>query len=234
MREDSFQNRREAGQRLADRLKAYRGRRDLVVWALPRGGVPVAYEVAKALQAPLDVFTVRKLGVPGQEELAMGAMATGGEYYLDEDLISQLRIPQHQIDAVIESEYQELQRREDLYRPHRPPLDPRGKTVILVDDGLATGASLLTAVKAVRHRDPQAVVIAVPVAAASSVSKLAGLVSDLVCVLTPRYFRSVGDWYRDFSQTTDNEVIALLGESNDEPRQDVTGSTRRFRSADPP
>jgi predicted phosphoribosyltransferase len=211
-----FRDRADAGRQLAEELTAYADRPDVLVLALPRGGVPVAYEVARALHAPLDVFLVRKLGVPGHAELAMGALATGGVRVLNEDVVEGLRIPEEVIDEVAAEEQRELQRREAAYRGDRPPLDVRGRTVILVDDGLATGASMRAAVAALRQQRPAQIVIAVPVAAAETCAELRTEVDDLVCAHTPRPFYAVGLWYEDFSQTTDAEVHDLLERAAEE------------------
>jgi erythromycin esterase-like protein/predicted phosphoribosyltransferase len=225
-----FRDRREAGRLLATKLTAYANRPDVVVLALPRGGVPVAYEVARALDAPLDVFVVRKLGVPGHEELAMGALATGGVRVLNE-VVQHLGIPSTLIEAVTNHELTELERRERLYRGNRPPLDVRNRTVILVDDGLATGSTMRAAVRALRQQQPASIVVAVPVAAPESCEELRTLADDVICAVTPEAFHAVGLWYQDFSQTTDEEVRALLakrrvveeGRSTQEPvdRADV-------------
>jgi putative phosphoribosyl transferase len=191
-------------------LEQYGGRTDVIVLGLPRGGVPVAAEVARRLGAPLDVFIVRKLGVPGHEELAMGALATGGVLVLNSEVVGELEIPQHAIDAAVASEAVELARREQAYRGGRPPLDVTGCTVILVDDGLATGSTMRAAVAGLRRRGPAKVVVAVPVAAVSTCESLAGEVDDIVCGHTPEPFLAVGLWYADFSQTTDEEVRAEL------------------------
>lgn len=205
-----FRDRVEAGQMLAEKLQAYAGRDDVLVLALPRGGVPVAFGVAKGLKAPLDIFLVRKLGVPGHEELAMGAIATGSVRVLNQDLISQLRIPGHVIDAVIKKEERELALREHLYRGDQSARDVRGKTVILVDDGLATGSSMYAAVTALRRREPARVVVAVPAAAPATCEAFRNVVDEIVCAVTPEPFYAVGTWYDDFSQTTDEEVRNLL------------------------
>jgi predicted phosphoribosyltransferase len=205
-----FHDRAEAGRRLARALSSYAGCRDLIVLGLPRGGVPVAFEVARALRAPLDVFVVRKLGVPGQEELAMGAIASGGVRVINEGLVSALRIPPAAVEAVTAAERRELDRRERLYRSGRPPSDVRGRTVILVDDGLATGATMQAAVRALRRQQPAAVVVAAPVAAPTTCAALAAVADDCVCVLQPPDLRGVGLWYEDFSQTADDDVRALL------------------------
>ena len=207
-----YRDRTEAGRVLAERLRAYADRPDVIVLALPRGGVPVGYEVARALHAPLDVFIVRKLGVPGHEELAMGAVATGGVRVLNEQVVRALRIPDSVIDAVASWELEELRRRERLYRGDRPPPDVRGKTVILVDDGLATGSTMLAAVRALRQQQPARIVVAVPIAAPDTCELLRADVDDVVCAVTPEPFYAVGLWYEDFSQTTDEEVRELLAQ----------------------
>jgi predicted phosphoribosyltransferase len=201
-----FRDRSEAGQALAQELKAYAGRDDVIVLALPRGGVPVAFEVARALRAPLDVFVARKLGVPGHEELAMGAIASGGVLVLEPSVIEDLGIPPDVVAEVAAREEQERLRREREYRGDRPEPDVRGRTVILVDDGLATGSTMRAAVAALRKLQPARIVVAVPVAAPSACSDLAPEVDEIVCARTPEAFRSVGSWYLDFSQTTDEEV----------------------------
>ena len=206
-----FADRAEAGELLAERLTAYRDRDDVVVLALPRGGVPVAREVARALGVPLDVYMVRKLGVPGHEELAMGAIATGGVRLLNHDVIDSLGIPMNVIYAVAARERQELARREQAYRGDRGPIALTNKTVILVDDGLATGATMRAAVMAARQQQPARVIVAVPVGAASTCADLAAEADDVVCVRTPDPFVAVGLWYRDFTPTTDHEVRSLLG-----------------------
>jgi putative phosphoribosyl transferase len=205
-----FRNRAEAGRLLARELSTYAGRTDVLVLALPRGGVPVAFEAARDLGAPLDVFVVRKLGVPGQEELAMGAIAPGGVCVVNEALVRQLGIPAGVLDAVAVPERRELERRERLYRGGRPPNDIRGRTVILVDDGLATGATMHAAVRALRSRGPAAIIVAAPVGAPETCAALAGVADDCVCVLRPPDLRGVALWYEDFTQTEDAEVRALL------------------------
>ena len=185
-------------------------RDDTVVLALPRGGVPIGYEVARALNAPLDVFIVRKLGMPGHEEFAMGAIASGGVRVLNEEMFAQLPIPMHVVDAVAEREMRELQRRERSYRGSKPPLDVRDKTVLVVDDGLATGSTMRAAVRALRQMEPRAIVVAVPVAAAQTCDEFRSEVDDIVCLRTPEPFQAVGLWYADFSQTTDEQVHELL------------------------
>jgi putative phosphoribosyl transferase len=205
-----FRNRAEAGRALARALSQYGGRDDVVVLALPRGGVPVCYEVAKELGAPLDVFLVRKLGVPGHEELAMGAIATGGVLVLDERVLRWLGINEDQIQKTLARELDELRRREAAYRDGSPLPDLKGKTVILVDDGLATGASMQAAAGAVRRHEPARIVIAVPVASRATCDRFRDEVDEVVCAVTPEPFYAVGNWYEDFSQTSDDEVRELL------------------------
>ena len=205
-----FRDRTDAGRRLAARMSKYAGRSDVLVLALPRGGVPVAFEVARALRAPLDVFLVRKLGVPGQEELAMGAIASGGVRVVNEAVVQHLDIAPEMIDAVTAREQGELERRERAYRDDRPAPDVRGRTVILVDDGLATGSTMRAAALALRQQGPARVVVAVPVASREACEEFRGEVDDIVCAATPEPFMGVGRWYEDFSQTTDEEVRELL------------------------
>src|SRR3954470_7828515 len=205
-----YHDRLEAGRVLARKLGQYADRPDVLVLALPRGGVPVAYEVALALGAPLDVFLVRKLGVPGHEELALSAIATGGVRLLNPDVVHGLRIPPEVIDRVAATERAELERREREYRGDRPPPDVRGKTVILIDDGLATGASMRAGVAALRQGQPARVVVAVPIAAPSTCAEFQDEVDEVICARTPEPFYSVGLWYDDFAQTTDEEVRDLL------------------------
>ena len=216
-----FRDRREAGRLLAEKLAAYANRPDVLVLALPRGGVPVAYEVARALGPPLDVFVVRKLGVPGYEELAMGAVATGGVRVLNEQLVERLGIPEQMIDAVAARERQELARRERLYRGGRPPPDVRGRTVILVDDGLATGATMHAAIQALRQQHPARIVVAVPTASPETCEEMKAKADDVICAITPEPFNAVGRWYRDFSQTTDEEVGALLARRSTSEKTEV-------------
>jgi len=204
-----FANRREAGRRLARRLGPKAFSRPIAL-ALPRGGVPVAFEVARLLDLPLDVFVVRKLGVPGHPELALGAIASGGIRVLNHDVIGMLGIPRSEIERVAESEASELVRREHAYRGHRPPLELKGGTAILIDDGLATGASMRAALKALRQNEPARVVVAVPVAPPDTCRDLRDDADEVVCAETPEPFYGVGAWYDDFSQTSDEEVAKLL------------------------
>lgn len=210
MFEPLFADRRDAGRKLAAKLGSFAGKPDVIVLALPRGGVPVAFEVAQALDAPLDVILVRKLGTPGQEELAMGAVASGGVRVLNEGVTQALNVPRQVIETVTQREQQELERREQLYRNGRPAPDLHGKTVILVDDGLATGATMVAAVKGVRAQGAERVVVAVPTAALETCAAFEQVVSAVVCAETPEPFVSVGMWYADFAQTTDAEVRELL------------------------
>jgi predicted phosphoribosyltransferase len=204
-----FRDRAEAGRQLAQRLTRYR-HTDAVVLALPRGGVPVGFEIAKALDLPLDVFVVRKLGVPGSEELAMGAIGSGGVRVLNQDVVESLRITPGTIEEVAAREQQELERRERNYREGRPPVETRGRTVILVDDGVATGASMLVAARAIRMHQPAETVIAIPVGPVDTCADFAGEADHVVCLATPSPFHAVGLWYMDFSQTTDEMVRELL------------------------
>jgi putative phosphoribosyl transferase len=205
-----FHDRAEAGRELAKELAAYAGKPEVVVLALPRGGVPVAYEVARALQAPLDVFVVRKLGLPGHPEYAIGAVATGGVRVLDEDMVRSLGIREDEIASLVAEERRELARREQAYRVTRDAEPLEARTVILVDDGLATGASMSAAVIALRRRSPARIVVAVPVGAAETCAALTRLVDEVVCARTPDPFQAVGLWYADFEQTSDAEVRELL------------------------
>ena len=205
-----FRDRADAGRHLLSRLGAYHGRPDVVVLGLPRGGIPVGYEVARGLGAPLDVFVVRKLGVPGQEELAMGAIATGGVRVVNRDVVDALHIAPDVLDRAAEAERRELERRERSYRGDRPEPPVEGRTVILVDDGLATGSTMRAAVQALRQQRPARIVVAVPVAAFATCEELRREVEDVVCFATPEPFMAVGRFYDDFSQTTDEEVHDLL------------------------
>ena len=207
-------NRHHAGRVLADALASrYAGASGIAVLALPRGGVPVAFEVSMRLGAPLDVFVVRKLGMPGQEELAIGAVASGGVRVVNESVIQQLHVPQVVIDSVAAVEERELARRERAYRAGRAPLDVHDRIAILVDDGLATGSTMRAAVAGVRQRRPRLVVVAVPIAAQSTCEELAPEVDDIVCAVTPEPVFAIGEWYEDFSQTTDEEVRELLDQA---------------------
>jgi predicted phosphoribosyltransferase len=205
-----FQDRVEAGRMLAERLTPYAHHPHVLVLGLPRGGVPVAFEVAHALKAPLDVLIVRKLGVPGREELAMGAIAAGGERVLNQEIIDIFGISDRVIEAVTARERRELDRRESLYRGQRPAPDVDGRTVILVDDGIATGSTVRAAVHLLRHLNAGCIVVATPTAAASTANELRREVDDFVAVMTPEDFAGVGEWYEDFSQTSDEEVRELL------------------------
>jgi putative phosphoribosyl transferase len=209
-----FRDRRDAGKKLAQKLSTYAGRQDVLVLALPRGGVPVAYEVARALTAPLDIFLVRKLGLPGREELAIGAIASGGIRVLNQDIVRMLSIPDEVINFVAKSELQELQRRESLYRGSRPFPEVRDRTVILIDDGLATGASMRAAVSGLRAQHPARIVVAVPAAASQVCDAFKAEVDEVICAITPDPFYGVSRWYEDFSQVTDEEVRNLLQEAN--------------------
>jgi predicted phosphoribosyltransferase len=209
-----FKNRTEAGQALATRLTSFANRSDVLVLALPRGGVPVAAEVAKKLNAPLDVFVVRKLGLPGHPELAMGAIVTGGVRVFNGDVINSLRIPDEVINAVTAEELQELQRRERSYRNDLPPPEVRGKTIIIVDDGIATGSTMIAAVAALRQLEAGRIIVAAPVIAQSTFYLIHNAADEVAAVIAPEEFHGVGQWYEDFSQTTDDEVRQLLAETN--------------------
>ncbi len=214
-----YRDRVDAGKQLAKRLTDFADRDDVLVLALPRGGVPVAYEVAKALRVPMDIFLVRKLGVPGHEELAMGAISTGGVRVLNDDVVSYLGIPGDVIDAVAAGELKELERRERAYRGDRPEPDVRGKTVILIDDGLATGSTMRAAAAALHQQDPARIVVAVPVSAMQTCDQYRMGVDEIICAKTPEPFLGVGMWYEDFSQTTDDEVRDLLSKARHEAKQ---------------
>jgi len=210
-----FVDRADAGHVLARQLSAYANRKDVIVLALPRGGVPVAYEVARELNAPLDVFLVRKLGAPGQEELAMGAIASGDVVVVNEDVVKALKISHEAIAAAVDHERQELARREAIYRGNRPPLDVEDKTVILIDDGLATGSTMRAAVAALRNKNPARIVVAVPIGAASTCAELRSIADDCICAIAPEHFRAVGLWYDDFAQTDDAEVCDVLNRTTE-------------------
>lgn len=207
---ERYENRYAAGKVLADLLQNYAERKDVIVLALPRGGVPVAYEIANALSLPLDVFIVRKLGVPGHEELAMGALAMGDTTFFNKEIMEDLDISTEAINDVIHMEKEELHRREVAYRGNKPFPVIKNKTIILVDDGIATGASIKVAIKALRQLDPSEIVLAIPVAEASICKRLTKLVEKLVCPMQPANIFAVGQWYEDFSQTMDDEVYGLL------------------------
>lgn len=209
-----FRDRREAGRLLSRALEAFRGRSDAVVLALPRGGVPVAYEVAQELRLPLDIFIVRKLGVPGQEELAMGAVASGGMIVVNQSIVEDLAISDEEINTIAEREKREIERREREYRNGYPAVQVEGQTAILIDDGLATGASMRAAARALRPR-ARKVVVAVPVASERTCNELRAEVDQIMCTTTPQPFFAVGMFYRDFEQTTDEEVRELLGQARD-------------------
>jgi len=213
-----FRNRSEAGRILAGRLAAYAGRSDVLVLALPRGGVPVAFEVAQALAAPLDVFIVRKLGVPGYEELAMGALAEGEELVLNDDVVAALDLPRHVIHAAAARERRELERRERAYRGDRPAPRIRDRFVILVDDGIATGATIRAAIESIHRQEPARLIVAVPTASPRTADEIRPLVDEFICEITPEPFYAVGVWYEDFSQTTDDVVRDLLDRAAIETR----------------
>lgn len=208
--QEPFVDRRDAGRVLASSLAKYAGRDDVIVLGLPRGGVPVAYEVARALNAPMDLFLVRKLGTPGHRELAMGAIASGGVRVLNDDVVRWYGIPDAAIEAVASEEAEELQRRERAYRQDRPAPDLASKVVILIDDGLATGSTMRAAAQAVRVHHPSRVVVAVPVGARQTCAEIAGVADEVICARMPEPFSAVGQWYRDFEQTEDDEVHDLL------------------------
>lgn len=211
--EQVFHDRADAGRQLAQKLSTYAGRRDVTVLGLPRGGVPVAYEVAKRLHAPLDIFVVRKLGVPGFEELAAGAIASGGVRVLNEDVMRAIPHSDAAIEAVTARETNELARREQAYRDARPAPELRDRVVILVDDGLATGATMRAAVRALRERGAAKIIVAVPVGPADTCRELAQQADEAICLNTPEFFQAVGQYYEDFSQTSDEDVRALLSEA---------------------
>jgi predicted phosphoribosyltransferase len=224
-----FHDRRDAGRRLAQKLTAFAGAAPVLVLALPRGGVPVGFEVARALGAPLDVFLVRKLGVPGREELAMGAVATGGVRVLNQDVVQGLGIPDEAIETVTARELEELNRRARAYRGDRPPPAVRGRTIILIDDGLATGSTMRAAIAALRQQQPARIIVAVPVASADTCAELKADVDDLVCAVTPEPFYAVGLWYEDFSQITDEETHELLVQAAQENGEETPQGQNWFR-----
>ena len=213
-----FEDRFDAGRFLAGELKHHAGNPNVVVLALPRGGVPVAFEIARAIDAPLDIFVVRKLGAPGYEELAMGAIATGGVRVFNEEVIQHLGVSQSWIDAAIREQEEELRRREEAYRGDRPPAELQNHTAILVDDGLATGASMRAAVRALKQRQPAAIIVAVPIGSRDTCDQFRVEVDEVVCGRTPEPFHAVGAWYQDFTQTTDDEVRELLDRAAHERR----------------
>jgi putative phosphoribosyl transferase len=208
-----YRNRTEAGQVLAQHVRPKVAEADPLILALPRGGVPVAFEVARALHAELDVFLVRKLGLPGREELAIGAIASGGVRVLNRELIEELRLPEDLINRITAIEEKELERREHLYRRNRAPIAVRDRTVVLIDDGLATGASMMAGVRALRQQEPRRIIVAVPVAAPETCAQFRAEADEVICVSTPESFSAVGAWYDDFSQTSDEEVRRLLEEA---------------------
>ena len=213
-----FANRRQAGVALAGRLSHLAGRDDVVVLALPRGGVPVAYEVARVLHAPLDVFVVRKLGLPGHEEFAIGAIASGGIQVINRNAVALYQLPDATIEAVARAERRELERREGIYRTGRAPVPLEGRVVVLVDDGLATGATMRAAVLAARQRQPSRIVVAAPVGSRETCRELGETADEVVCVSMPEPFLAVGLWYQDFSQTSDEEVRLLLAAGPPQPQ----------------
>ena len=213
-----FVDRHDAGRVLASRLARYAGRDDVVVLGLPRGGVPVAYEVAQALGAPMDLFLVRKLGTPGHRELAMGAIASGGIRVLNDEVVRWYRIPELEIERVVREEEQELDRRERAYREGRPAPNLENRIVILIDDGLATGSTMRAAAQAARQRHPSRVVVAVPVGARDTCAELANVADEVICARMPEPFSAVGQWYLDFAQTDDDEVRRLLQQSTTTPQ----------------
>jgi len=220
---NEYKNRQDAGRKLADELAASHELEDPLVLGLPRGGVPVAFEVAAKLGAELDLIMVRKLGVPGHKELAFGAIASGGGKFIDEQIVQRAEISQPQIEEIHQHERAELQRREQTYRGDQPHPEIQGRSVILVDDGVATGSTMIAAARAIRHRHPEHVIIAVPVGPPETFSRLESVCNDVVCPLTPQHFRAVGQWYSDFEQTSDDEVRDLLDRAR---RGDLQESTQ--------
>jgi predicted phosphoribosyltransferase len=229
----AFRDRTEAGRALGRKLTAYAGQANVVVLALPRGGVPVAAEVARALDAPLDVFVVRKLGVPGHEELAMGALASGGVRVLNQDVVGMLGIGADTIDQITAAEQRELDRREGAYRGGRAPVDVAGKTVIVIDDGLATGATMRAAVEALRQRDAARIVVGVPVGAPESCQDLERAADDVVCAVMPQAFFGVGRWYQDFTQVTDEEVRTIIAQAPERPARVPGGGVKEEHNPSP-
>lgn len=205
-----FRDRQEAGKRLAEKIKAETAPLDPIVLALPRGGVPVAFEVAQALQAPLDIFLVRKLGMPGHEELAIGAIASGGVRVLNREIMQQSDLPREIVEEITEREQRELERREHAYRGDRPPPNLYGKTVFLIDDGLATGATMRAAVIALKQQEPARIIVAVPIAAPETCIEFRDVVDEIICAVTPEPFIAIGMWYEEFPQMTDDEVRDYL------------------------
>ena len=222
-----FRDRTDAGKFLAKKLTRYKGRTDVLVLGLPRGGVPVAFEVAKFLEAPLDVFLVRKLGFPGHEEAAMGAIASGGVIVLNENMLQGIAIPDYIIHDVAQRELQELKRREEVYRAGMPEIDVRGRTVILVDDGLATGSTMRAAAQALRKQNPKRLIVAVPVGAADTCEEFRSEVDEIICGVAPDEFRAVGMWYGDFSQTSDEEVQWLIQQASEWSGMPASGTHNR-------
>lgn len=227
-----FRDRIDAGRQLAKKLTRYFGHSDVLVLALPRGGVPVAYPVAKALQAPLDVFLVRKLGLPGQEELAIGAIASGDVRVLNNDVVKALNIPPEIIDQVAQRELRELERRESAYRGNRPQQDVRDRIVILVDDGLATGSSMRAAITALRRWSPAKVIAAVPVASSKACTEIATVADEVVCLKTPKPFSAVGIWFDDFTQVSDEQVCTLLAQAQHDGMDRIDQSVDQERQND--
>jgi len=223
-----FHSRSDAGRALSKLVRPAVADTNSIVLALPRGGVPVGFEVARELHVPLDVFLVRKLGVPGEEELALGAIASGGVRVLNRDLIDYLHVSEQLLDQVTAREQRELERRERIYRERRPPLAVEGRTVVLIDDGLATGASMMAAARALRPRGARRILVAVPVAATQTCADLRGEVDEVICAATPHPFGAIGIWYDDFSQTTDEEVRMLLEEAAHEPGPAHLAPASRF------
>jgi predicted phosphoribosyltransferase len=221
-----YRDRMDAGRQLAAHLSRYADHDDVLVLGLPRGGVPVAYEVARALNLPLDIFLVRKLGVPGHEELAMGAISTGGVTVLNDDVVEYLQVPEAVIDSIAAMELKELERRERVYRGNRPEPQMRGKRIILIDDGLATGSTMRAAASALRQQHPARVIVAVPVSAPQTCDEYRMGVDEIICARTPEPFLGVGQWYRDFSQTTDDEVRELLAKA--EARRAIAAANREL------